>query len=421
MNAQVLITGMGVVAPPPQSTAEAGEVALPAADTGGAALWARLCAQASSLSPSPPTRKGLEMPPACVFEKPFKAEKHVSVRAIRKATDAARYAVVAAQRCLEDAVFAPDADERLATSVVLGTCFGCSAYYLKFHESVLRRGPKGANAVLFTESVFNAAPGHVSMANQLHGASLAIAGGEEAGLSAILAAFDRIRVGGAQAAVTGGVEEYSDLVHASLRSEDRVGAQLDGLAGERSGPFAEGAAVLLLQEASLATQHNGLAYAELLGGARARPASPGDPGAVVRAAQSACAQAGVELEEIDLVVGGGGGGPRTQVELAALAELFPPTRSRTVPLTAPQALLGEGFAFTSAALAVVAAQALSRAAIPPTLRGAGLPTPWPEKLRCPTQAAEERALERVLVVATSTPGAAVALVLGRAPQGMARG
>ncbi|MCA8922336.1 MAG: beta-ketoacyl-[acyl-carrier-protein] synthase family protein, partial [Planctomycetes bacterium] len=210
---------------------------------GAETFWAAfLDPQASALEPAPKVREGLAQRPAVCFAKDFPAERYTDRRAVRKAAEVARLAAAAGQLAL-DAAALPEA-LRDETCVVLGTTLGCSRYYLDFHEKLQRRGLKGANAVLFTESVFNASSAHLSRIHGLRGAAHTLAGGEDVGLAALAAAHDRIKLG-APAALAGGTEQFADLVHASLLLEGRVGTAL-GL-GEAPVAFAEGAAAVVLE------------------------------------------------------------------------------------------------------------------------------------------------------------------------------
>lgn len=397
----VAITGLAAVSP---------------GGIGADALWERLLAgEPPPLAPGP-TRPGLALPPACAFAEELPAERWADPRRVRKASGATRLAVVAARLAVVDAALPEDPDLRADTGVILGTCFGSNGYYLKFHERVLERGPAAANAVLFTESVFNAPAGHVSMDHGLHGASLAVAGGEESGLSAVIVAHDRLRLGAARAALAGGVEEYADLVHASLLSEGRAAREAAGGLGPLPGPFAEGAAVLVLEDAAEARARGARVLATLRGAGRARPlrrdGEAAAARAVLRAARAACAAAGIAPGELDLVVAGGAGGRRSRAELAALAALFAEAPRRERWLCAPQAQWGEGFAFTSAALPLVGARALAAGVVPPGCPGAAPPADWPAALGC-AESPRPAPVERCLVLATSDPGAAAAVVLGR--------
>lgn len=381
----IWVTGLGVVC---------------TAGVGAEAFRASLFAPAPVLNASPKAREGLSVPPALVFAEEFPAEDHVDRRLVRKASGLSRIALAACAMAFDEASLAPEASEREAAGIVIGTSLGSSDYYLRFYEALLRKGPKGANAVLFTEGVFNAPSGHASKLCGLHGAGHTLVGGEEAGLSAALLACDRIALGVMPAALCGGAESYCDLALASLYHEGRVGDSLAGIESERAGPFAEGAATLFLERPEGARARGVQPRAQILGGVRTRGAL-GDPAGVADAIRGASQAAGLSVCDLDLVIGGASGGRRSAWEAAGLQALR--GEGLRAAISAPGSHLGEGLAFGSAALLVSGVMALEEQRVPITLGGGS------EAGEVPT-----KELQNVVVVATSDEGAAVALVLSRA-------
>jgi len=363
------------------------------------AFWAACLAPPTDpLTREPKVREGLTPRPAVCFPKDFPAERYTDRRAVRKAAEVARLAAAAGQLALDEAAL-PDA-LRDATCLVLGTALGCSRYYLEFHEKIQRKGVKGANAVLFTESVFNAASAHLSKIHRLRGTAHTLAGGEDVGLAALAAAHDRIRLG-APAALAGGAEQYADLVHASLLHEGRVGYAL-GLGAEPVA-FGEGGAAVVLEAEPRTPPPAGQRAVRLLATGRAR-AGRGDPDqALERALRAACAQAEVEPAAIDLLVSGGGTRAAVDAQVALLTRLGASPRT-----CAPKALLGEGFAFGSAAQIVVAALALRTQTLPPT--PAELSPDWRA-----ARAAEPATLQLALLASQSAHGSASVALLACAP------
>ncbi|MBL4847861.1 MAG: hypothetical protein JKY65_20285 [Planctomycetes bacterium] len=386
MSEPIWVTGLGVVC-----TAGVG------ADALGAALWN----PAPALT-APKAREGLSVPPALVFADEFPAEDHVDRRLVRKASGLSRLALAACAQAYAEAGLAEDAPERESAGIAIGTSLGSADYYLRFYEALLRRGPKGANAVLFTEGVFNAPSGHASKLCGIRGAGHTLVGGEEAGLSAALLACDRIALGVFPAALCGGAEAYCDLALASLYHEGRVGDSLSGLDGDQPGPFAEGAAVLWLERESVARARGARARAQILGGARARGVR-GEAAVARDAVLAACEQSGVSLSEIDLFVAGGSGGRRTASEAVAVEELK--SRGLRATIAGPGSHLGEGLAFGSAALLVSTVLALEAQRVPVTLGGWSAAGGGHDSVG---------SLERACVLATSDEGAAVAVILARA-------
>jgi 3-oxoacyl-[acyl-carrier-protein] synthase II len=377
------ITGLGVACP---------------LGVGHEAFWQQLIALDPAVCDSPPSADGLDVRPATAFAEEFPAEDYVNPRRVRKCSAQARLAIVASQLAAQDAGLPEDAALRESTGVILGTCFGSADYYLKFHAGIQKRGLKAANAVLFTEGVFNAAPGHVSKLLGTRGPGLALVGGEDAGLSALVTAVDRLRLGTVDAALAGGVDAYSDLVQASLRSEGRIGEAIGEPLSEEPSLLAEGAAVVCVEPLDMAQARGATVYARVLGVARARAGSggPEDPTPLVRAAERALANAALGPMDLDLVIGGACGGPAAARERAALETLLgsSPCRVRW-----PKALVGEGFAFTSALQAIVGALAIAKNVVPET---------YGDESRDP-----KCSVKTVLVLAASRPGGAVAVVLSK--------
>jgi len=209
-----------------------------------------------------------------VFETDFDAESYTDPRTLRKVSELTRMVTVAVARCLEQARFPDDPALRDATSVLLGNCFGSSRYHLEYHEALRRRGPGAASALLFAESVFNAASSHVAKVHRLRGANLTLVGGETVGLQAIALAADRIRLGSAPAVLAGGAEQNAELTLASLRAQ-----------GLLETGFAEGAAILLLED----DRREIPALARLLGSGSSRRGAEA-------AARKAQAEAGLTAE-----------------------------------------------------------------------------------------------------------------------------
>lgn len=182
-------------------------------------------------------------------------------RSLRRASDLSRMAVVAADRCLAVARLDADPAVRERTGVTFGTCFGSCRYHLEYHEALEREGVKGASPLLFSESVFNAPPGHVSQTFGLGAPSVALVGGEEVILSAIADAADRILLDEADAMLAGGGEERYELVERCLQAQAL-------LAGDASMP--QGVCLLLLEDLVAVRRAGRRVLCELLGWARRR-------------------------------------------------------------------------------------------------------------------------------------------------------
>lgn len=394
-----VITGLGIVSP---------------LGVGIESFWSRLLEGAAVSETPRRTKPGVPVPgEVFLIEAGFEPERWADARTLRKVSELTRLVTVAATLCLDDARFPREAEWRDETGVSLGTAFGSSGYHLEYHEALRRHGPKCASALLFTQSVFNAASGHLCQIHGLRGSNMTLVGGETAGLDAIAAAADRIHLGLERALLAGGAEEYDPLVHASIHATGLVGSRSgEGALAATPAPFAEGAALVMVEESAAATARAASCRAEIAGSGRARAIGAlSRAGAVRRAATRACEEAGIEPARLDLVVSGAAGGPHAAAEIAALGEMLETSGSAGV-LSAPKGFLGEGFGATSSALVVIGTLALERGVVPPSAAADRDAAPAGIADRLPIRP-EAKALSHVLIVGSTRPGSVTALLLRR--------
>jgi 3-oxoacyl-[acyl-carrier-protein] synthase II len=380
-------------------------------------VWKRLLAGERGLDDAPESSRQIPTPRYAATVDRFSSDldQLVAHRSLRRVSQLSRYCVgasaLAAPRSLGDSseVAFPCADD---TAVILGTCYGSSRYHFDYYEKLFSGGLREASPLLFSECVMNAASGHVALFHGVRGASLALVGGEEVGLTAIAEAADRLRLGDARAALAGGADEYCDFVHAALSSREFVGDEATvPFASSAAIPFlSEGAAILYLERDDV--DGAGEPLARWLGWGMVRGRADTASAAVRGAVRRALDDANVSPADIDLVVVGASGAALDATELGSVASVIDEPGERDVVVACPNAAFGEGFAFTSGAQAIVAVKALSEGVVPPTPlaeRPSSLPASWTipgtplaRELRC------------ALAVKVTRRGSAVAVVMGRA-------
>ena len=112
--------------------------------------------------------------------------------------------------------------------MVLGTCT-CGVHSTgEFLDRLIELGPTGAPALLFSNTVGNAAASLVGLEEKLRGPNTTISYKEASGLAAAALAVDLVRAGKAGALLTGGTEDIYDLyfkVHDWFGVLSRDGAQ----------------------------------------------------------------------------------------------------------------------------------------------------------------------------------------------------
>lgn len=351
----------------------------------------------------------------------FRPEDHFGDKNYRVIDRTGQLVLIAAGAALADGRMDPAAVAEREVGLVLGTLFGSVDTIASFDRRGIEAGPKYVKPLDFANSVINAAAGQAAIWFDLRGINSTVTGGGSAGIQAIAQAFDLIRAGHASALLAGGAEELS--------FEGLLGFQRSGLlapadaetppvaeplgAGRQGFTLAEGAALLLLEEASAAEARGARPLGIVRGhGASFDPARFAEPvaaaAAIARAISIALADAGVEAAEIGLVVVSANGLPLLdRAEALALAKVFGDALPN-LPFLAPKQGLGDTLGAGGALAAIAALAALHRGEAP-AMPGLTLDPDLPA-LR-PAAAPATLAFPRALVLGLGIDGGAAALVL----------
>jgi 3-oxoacyl-[acyl-carrier-protein] synthase II len=281
--------------------------------------------------------------------RPFDPRQHLGDRNLRPVDRTSRLLLVAAGQALDAAGWTEERRADAELGLVVGTTF-CSVHTIaEFDRRGLQLGPSHASPMDFANSVINAAAGQAAIWFGLRGVNSTISGGEASGLQAIAYAADLIRTGRAEALLAGGVEE---LCFESFLGFLRAGRLAPG-DGERPIPFdarrngfalAEGAGLLVLEDAESAARRGAPVLAEVLGHGEVFALSGRDgeaAAAVARAVRLALADAGTAPEEIDcLFASANGSVAGDRCEAVGVAAALG-ARAADLPVAAVKAMLGE--------------------------------------------------------------------------------
>lgn len=408
MTERALLTGIGVVAP---------------SGIGVEAHWASLLAGDLCVAQVP----GYVEPgyPATLAGRVdgFDAGEFVDERLLVQTDRWTWMSLAATTLALRDAGYNPAAHDPYATSVMLAAGSGGNEFGQREIQALWSRGRKAVGAYQSIAWFYAASTGQISIRDQLKGASGVVVSEGAGGLDSLGWARKVLRRGGS-AVLAGGTEAGLSPYAMVCQS---TGGRLSQAGDPRQGykPFdrraggwvvAEGGAVLLVETETSARRRAAAAvWAELAGYAATHDAhhvEDAAPDAVqyARAMRGALDDAGVEPDQVDLVVADGAGVAELDaLEAEAIRSVFG-GRSRPVPVTAPSGWTGRMMAGGSA-LNVATAALVIRHGIAPAVGNLDEAGHDLDLIRQP------RRLDAavVLVTARGTGGFNSALVLRRTP------
>lgn len=347
--------------------------------------------------------------------RPFEPRAYLGERNLRPVDRTSRLLLAAAQAALDESGWTPELRAEREVGLVLGTTFCSVKTIAEFDRRGLQLGPSHVSPLDFANSVINAAAGQTAIWHGLRGVNSTISAGEASGLLAIASGAGMISSGHTVALLAGGAEELcfeSFLGH--LRAHRLSKSTPLPLDARRSGfALAEGAALLVLEEADAAAARGANVLAEILGHGAAFDPSESEAGAakaLARAVRIALDDAGVgpgEIDAVSLSANGSSTGDRAEAAgiAAALGE-----RAAGLPVTAIKAMLGEALG-ASGGFQAVALLGTFRDGLLPGVLGfeateAGFPLTG--------AAADTRsvAVRRALLTALGADGHACAVVMG---------
>jgi 3-oxoacyl-[acyl-carrier-protein] synthase II len=299
----------------------------------------------------------------------------------RRSDRVSHFAVAAAKLAWQDAG-APSTDPA-RTGVIFSTGIGGLESLLKQHAIFLERGADRVSPFMVPQLMPNASAGMVAMAFGFTGPNMCIVTACAAGAHAVGEGFRYIQAGLADACITGGTEAsvlpltisaFSQM-QALTKNPDHTTA-CRPFDRDRDGfVLSEGAGALILEEAELALARGANIYAEVVGyGATADAyhiTAPQPEGLGAIQAMEAClASAGEHADAVDYI---NAHGTSTQLNDAAETRAIKKAlgdHAYRVAVSSTKSMTGHMLGAAGAVEAGVAALAISRGSIPPTINWA---------------------------------------------------
>ena len=315
--------------------------------------------------------------------KGFDASSLFDRKKLRQLDLYAQYALVAAQQAVEDAKLDAEGIDKNRVGVIIAAGIGGlhtfeeeAGYYAKNEEM----GPK-FNPFFIPKMIADIASGHVSMQYGYHGPNYGVVSACASSTNAVIDAFNLIRLGKADAIVTGGAEAAIfpagvggfNSMHALSTRNDSPETASRPFSKSRDGfVMGEGSAVLILEELEHAKARGAKIYAEVVGGGMSADAyhltasHPEGLGATL-VMKNALEDAEMKPEEIDYINVHGTSTPVGDLsEVKAIKEVFG-DHAYNLNISSTKSMTGHLLGATGALEALFCVKSVENDIVPPTI------------------------------------------------------
>jgi 3-oxoacyl-[acyl-carrier-protein] synthase II len=301
---RVVITGLGCITPLGNTVNEFWQRIL--AGESGAGLITKF--DASKFK----TRFGCEV-------KNFNAEEYIDKKELKKYDLFTQYAVGASDQAIKDSGLdfgAMDLMERAEVGVIWASGNGgIGTFEQQLKDYHLGDGTPRFNPYFIPKMIVDIAAGVISIRHKLHGPNYCTVSACASSNTAIIAAFDTIRLGKANIMIAGGSEAaitpasvggFNAAQALSKNNEDPMGASRPFDTNRDGFVIGEGAGALVLEDYDHAVARGAKIHAEMVGGGMAADAyhltgTPPDGLGASLGIKKALAEAGIGPEKIDYI------------------------------------------------------------------------------------------------------------------------
>lgn len=316
--------------------------------------------------------------------KDFNPELYFDRKKARALDLYAQYAMAAAQQAIDDSGL--EQDEKLNKDrvgvIIAAGIGGLHTFEEEAGNYALNKekGPK-YSPFFIPKMIADIASGHVSMQYGYHGPNFGVVSACASSNNAIIDAFNLIRLGKADAIVTGGAEAAVypagvggfNAMHAlSTRNDDPQGASRPFSKSRDGFVIGEGSVVLILEELEHALARGAKIYGEIAGGGVSADAyhitatHPEGLGAKL-AMRNALEDAGMKPEDIDYINTHGTSTPVGDVsEVKAIMDVFG-DHAYKVNIDSTKSMTGHLLGATGAMEAMFCIKAVQNDIVPPTI------------------------------------------------------
>ena len=366
---RVVVTGLGAITPVGNSIAE---------------MWENICNGVSGAGPITHFDASLFKTQFACEVKGFNAAQYIDRKEARKMDLYEQYALVAAMEAVNDSAMDLEKVNKNRIGVVLGVGIGgihtfeeeAGNYALTGEEM----GPK-YNPFFIPKMIADIAAGEISIKYGFHGPNYTTTSACASSTNAFADAFNLIRLGKADAIVTGGAEAaiwpagvggFTAMHALSTRNDDPTRASRPFSASRDGFVMGEGAACLILEELEHAKARGAKIYCEVAGVGMSADAHhitashPEGLGAHL-VMTAALEDAGMQPEDIDYINVHGTSTPVGDIsEVKAITKLFG-DHAYKLNISSTKSMTGHLLGAAGAVEAMVCVLAVKNDIIPPTI------------------------------------------------------
>ena len=316
--------------------------------------------------------------------KGFNANNYMDSKEARKMDLYTRYAIAAAKMAIAHSGMDMETVDKQEIGVVLGVGIGGIHTFEEEAGNYALNGPQLGpkyNPFFIPKMIADIAAGHISIEYGFHGPNYTTTSACASSSNALADAFNLIRLGKANAIITGGSEAAIwpagvggfNAMHAlSTRNDDPAGASRPFSASRDGFVMGEGAGILVLEELEHAKARGAKIYAEMVGAGMSADAHhitashPEGLGAKL-VMQRALSDAGMDPSEIDYI---NVHGTSTHVgdisEAKAIKEVFGESAYK-LNISSTKSMTGHLLGAAGAVEAMVSVLAVQNDIVPPTI------------------------------------------------------
>ncbi|EKF37129.1 beta-ketoacyl-ACP synthase II [Bacillus xiamenensis] len=312
--------------------------------------------------------------------KAFNIEDYMEKKEARKMARFTQYAVVAAQKALEDSRLEITDEIAPRVGVWVGSGIGGLETFEEQFEVYSNKGARRVSPFFVPMMIPDMATGQISIALGAKGVNSCTVTACATGTNSIGDAFKVIQRGDADAMITGGTEApLTKMSFAGFCANKALSTNPDPNTASR--PFdknrdgfvmGEGAGIVVLEELEHALKRGATIYAEIVGYGSTgdayhitAPAPNGEGG--VRAMKEAIRDAGLKVEEIDYINAHGTSTPyNDKFETMAIKEVFG-EHANQLAISSTKSMTGHLLGAAGGVEAIFSVLAIKDSVIPPTI------------------------------------------------------